>query len=86
MYVWTGGALLGVARTPPNGFPQAAAQGDAAAWDPATGNWTSLHSATSLKGADSLDARSGLWTGSSLFVWTDSNYPGHLTVLQFGPG
>jgi hypothetical protein len=83
MYVWTGGALLGVARTPPSETPQGAPQGDTAAWDPATGIWTSLKGATALKGADSLDARSGLWTGSSLFVWTDSNYPGHLTVLQF---
>ncbi len=83
MYVWTGAALLGVARTPPNGAPQAAAQGDTAAWDPATGIWTSMQSAAALSGADSLDARSGVWTGSSLYVWTDSNVSGRLTVLQF---
>jgi hypothetical protein len=84
IYAWTGGALIGASHgrsdVPAAGAPK---PGYTAAWDPATNTWTALRSAAGKPGADSLDTHGGVWTGSSLLVWTDLNHPGHLTVLQF---
>jgi hypothetical protein len=91
-YVWTGAALLAFnTGTYTSGGTHTDYPGEAAAWDPTTGAWTSIPNAP-LAGEDTV----AVWTGSSLIIWgqmfppkqDDGTGPVHLQTagLQLGKG
>jgi hypothetical protein len=78
-YIWTGGALLAVNTDVETiGGGKGDKPGEAAVWDPITGDWTRLASASTAV-VDPVIT----WTGASVLIWGGD---GSKTVgLQFGP-